>query len=175
MTAVKLCPRQQAETLYTDHHRWLHGWLRHRLGNSFDADDLLQDTFMRVLRKSLPPNLHEPRAYLRTIAHGLLVNRWRRQDVERACLETLTIVGDSLAPSPEEHALLVDALIEIDALLDQLNPKARAAFLLAQLDGLTYAQIAAQLQVSERMVKKYMAQAMLHCLQADLLPPESTP
>ena len=49
-------------------------------------------------------------------------------------------------------------------MLDRLNPKARAAFLLSQLDGLTYAEIAAQLAVSERMVKKYMAQAMLQCL-----------
>jgi RNA polymerase sigma-70 factor (ECF subfamily) len=42
--------------------------------------------------------------------------------------------------------------------------RARQAFLLAQLDGLTYAQIAGQLDVSERMVKKYMAQAMLQCM-----------
>lgn len=49
-------------------------------------------------------------------------------------------------------------------MLDTLSPRARQAFLLAQLDGLTYAQIAGQLDVSERMVKKYMAQAMLQCM-----------
>lgn len=42
----------------------------------------------------------------------------------------------------------------------------RAAFLLAHLEGYTYLEIAARLKVSERMVKKYMAQAMLHCLTA---------
>jgi len=35
---------------------------------------------------------------------------------------------------------------------------------MAQLDGLTYGAIAEHIGVSERMVKKYMAQAMLHCL-----------
>ncbi|MCH3719169.1 helix-turn-helix domain-containing protein, partial [Campylobacter lari] len=69
-------------------------------------------------------------------------------------------------PSPEEGALLLDALCELDALLNQLNPKARAAFLLSHLEGYTYLEIAARLDVSERMVKKYMAQAMLHCLTA---------
>ncbi|WJN57561.1 hypothetical protein OH686_02360 [Pseudomonas sp. SO81] len=55
-------------------------------------------------------------------------------------------------------------LLQIDAMLRRLPGKVRDAFLMAQLDGLTYAQIAVKLGVSERMVKKYMAQAMLHCL-----------
>ena len=48
--------------------------------------------------------------------------------------------------------------------LASLPAKVREALLLNRLDGLTYAQIAVKLGVSERMVKKYMAQAMLHCL-----------
>ena len=64
----------------------------------------------------------------------------------------------------EELALVVELLCRIDAMLDQLSPNARQAFLLAQIDGLTYLQIARQLAVSERMVKKYMAQAMLQCV-----------
>lgn len=152
-------------TLYSEHHGWLQEWLRRRLGNAFDAADLAQDTFLRVLRTLEP--IREPRAYLTTIAHGLVVNHWRRQDLERAYRETLATVSDTLAPSPEEGALLLEALCELDALLNQLNPKARAAFLLAHLDGYTYLEIAARLDVSERMVKKYMAQAMLHCLTAD--------
>ncbi len=151
-------------TLYSDHHGWLQDWLRRRLGNAFDAADLAHDTFLRLLR-SLEP-VREPRAYLTTIAHGLVVNHWRRQDLERAYRETLATVADTQAPSPEEGALLLEALCELDALLNQLNPKARTAFLLAQLEGYTYIEIAARLDVSERMVKKYMAQAMLHCLTA---------
>lgn len=48
------------------------------------------------------------------------------------------------------------------------SPKARQVFLLSQLEGLTYRQIAVEMKLSDRMVKKYMAQAMLHCMQADL-------
>ncbi len=49
-------------------------------------------------------------------------------------------------------------------MLARLPAKASAAFLMSQLHGMTYAAIAAELGVSERMIKKYMAQAMLHCL-----------
>ena len=153
--------------LYASHHGWLRGWLRKKLGCSEQAADLAQDTFLRLLGR--PPaleELREPRAYLTTMAHGLMVNHLRRQDLERAYLQALAAQPEALAPSPEERALLLETLLAIDALLDGLPSKARQAFLLSQLDGLRYAEIAEHLGVSLSMVKKYMMQAMLHCMQA---------
>ncbi|MGE0802819.1 MAG: sigma-70 family RNA polymerase sigma factor [Lautropia sp.] len=170
MGTAEFTLQQHVENLYVDHHGWLRAWLRRRLGDSFIAADLTHDTFLRVLGRREIVDLREPRAYLTTIAHGLVVNHWRRQEIENAYLETLATSPEATSPSPETRALLVEALCELDALLDRLNPKARSAFLLAQLDGLTYGEIAARLQVSERMVKKYMAQAMLHCLTSGLQP-----
>ena len=94
----------------------------------------------------------------------------RRLEIERAYLETLASQPDASIPSPEQRAIVLETLCELDALLDRLNPRAREAFLLARLDGLTYLEIGRRLGVSDRMVMKYMAQAMLHCLQAGLLP-----
>lgn len=51
MTASEAMPPQSLETLYADHHGWLRGWLGRRLGNSSDAADLAQDTFLRLLRR----------------------------------------------------------------------------------------------------------------------------
>ncbi len=155
-----------AGSLYSSHHGWLHHWLWRKLGCRDGAADIAHDTFVRVLDAGTISAMREPRAYLGTIANGLLVNHWRRLTLERAYLDALALREEALAPSPEERALVLEALMQVDAMLDQLAPKAREAFLLSQIDGLTYAVIAAQLQVSERMVKKYMAQAMLQCLLA---------
>ncbi len=165
MAASALSRQQALQQLYLSHHGWLHGWLRQRTGCSQNAADLMQDTFLRLLSKErdLSP-LRNPRAYLSPIAHSLLVNHWRRQAIERAYLESLALQPEQYAPSPEERELIMATLVQIDAMLRSLPGKVRAAFLMAQLDGLTYGQIAAKLGVSERMVKKYMAQAMLHCL-----------
>src|SRR5690606_28433981 len=57
-------------TLYNDHQGWLHSWLRNRLGNTWDAADLVHDTFVKVLLKEEWTVIREPRAYLTTIAHG---------------------------------------------------------------------------------------------------------
>ncbi|MNN78074.1 putative RNA polymerase sigma factor FecI [compost metagenome] len=67
-------------------------------------------------------------------------------------------------PSAEHQAIIIETLIEVDRLLAQLPDKPRRALLLVHLHDMTYAEVAVALDVSERMVKKYMAQAMLHCL-----------
>ncbi|TCK07471.1 sigma-70 family RNA polymerase sigma factor [Marinobacterium mangrovicola] len=151
--------------LYTHHSGWLHSWLRKRLGCSETAADLAQDTYLRVLQRDrCGIRVREPRAYLAKIAKGLMINHWRRLDIERAYLDALSVQPDAVSPSAEEHHLVIEALLEIDALLRRLPEKPRRAFLMSRLDGHTYAQIGEALGVSERMVKKYMAQAMYHLL-----------
>ncbi|TDS85025.1 sigma-70 family RNA polymerase sigma factor [Comamonas sp. JUb58] len=154
----------QVATLYSDHHHWLQTWLRRKVGNAFDAADLAQDTFMRILQAREVQRLESPRAYVTTVAKGVLVNWCRRQALERAYLEALAQLPEPLAPSPEERALVLEALHEIDAMLDTLPPVVRRTFLLSQLDGLAYADIAEQLGVSLSSVKRYMAQAFRQCL-----------
>lgn len=164
MSAAQSAIQQQVHALYSDHHGWLHRWLRRKLGCTHQASDLAQDTFVRALLAQRLDELREPRAWLTTVAHGLMVNHLRRQDLERAYLEALTAQAIPLAPSPEERAMILETLHEIDTLLDGLPPKARSAFLLAQLEGMKYADIATRLGVSVSMVKKYMVQVMTHCM-----------
>ncbi|HEY0294508.1 MAG TPA: sigma-70 family RNA polymerase sigma factor [Bordetella sp.] len=151
-------------SLYAAHHSWLFGWLRHKLGCEQQAAELANDTFVRLLASRQAEQLREPRAYLTRVAHGLVVNHWRRLTLERTYLDALAAQPEAVSPSPEQRMLALEALCRLDAMLDSLGAKVREAFLLSQLDGLTYAQIAERLQVSERMVKKYMTQAMLQCL-----------
>ncbi len=158
--------QQQVHELYSHHHRWLYSWLSNKLGCSHQAADLSHDTFVRLLKKQQALNLREPRAYLSTIAHSLVVNLWRRRDVEQAYLSALEALPAPVVSSVEVHAIVIETLMQIDAALKGLPSRVRQAFLLSQLDGLTYKDIAQRLDVSERMVKKYMARAMLHCLSA---------
>lgn len=154
--------------LYREHHSWLLGWLHKQLACHFQAEDFAQDTFTRIIAARDVHSIREPRAYLTTVAKGLLANHWRRSAIEQAYWQAIAAYPEQLAPSPEQHAIILSTLQAIDALLDQLPAKVRSAFLMSQLDGLTYVEIGQRLGVSERMVKKYMARAMLHCLTADL-------
>lgn len=163
MPAAEFVPPHEVQTLYSNHHGWLQGWLRRKLGCPHNAADLAQDTFVRVLGKKEPVAAAEPRAYLATIAHGLVVDFHRRRALERAYLETLAALPEPQSPSPEERAIVLEALSAIDAMLDGMKPAIRQAFILSQLEGLTYAQIAQRLQVTVRTVNNYMLKALEHC------------
>ncbi|KRC78534.1 RNA polymerase subunit sigma [Achromobacter sp. Root83] len=153
--------------LYRTHHGWLHGWLRAKLGNSFDAADLAQDTFVRVLRHRHELDaLREPRAYLTTIAKRLLLNHHRRRSVELAYLEALALMPEALAPSAEQRLIILETLQEIDEMLAGLPLPARQAFLMAQLEGLSHAEIAERLKVSLRTVHRYIAKGLEQCIMA---------
>ncbi|KAG1241735.1 hypothetical protein G6F65_023374 [Rhizopus arrhizus] len=68
------------------------------------------------------------------------------------------------SPSPEQRLVILETLHQIDAMLDGLPAKARTAVLMAQLDGMTYRQIADAMYITDRTVRRYMAQAFEQCL-----------
>jgi RNA polymerase sigma-70 factor (ECF subfamily) len=153
--------------LYVDHHSWLQGWLYQRMRCRSDAADLAQDTFVRLfVSSSAPraPDLQQPRAYLATIARRLMLNLHRRRSLEAAWLQTLEQLPEQQALSAEEQYLIFEALQEVDTLLNGLPSAVREAFLLSQLDGHTYAEIATVLNVTVRTVQRYLTRAMEHCM-----------
>ncbi|MFC4277678.1 sigma-70 family RNA polymerase sigma factor [Achromobacter aloeverae] len=152
--------RDAVTDLYADHHGWLQGWLRRRLGCRHDAADVAHDTFVRIIRARNAADIREPRDYLATIAKGLLVDLFRRRALERAYLDVVASLPPAHVPSTEERALMMEALVEVDAMLAGLPAKVREAFILSQLEGLTYAQIAVRLGVTLRTVNHYMVKAL---------------
>ncbi|MFJ7142690.1 MAG: sigma-70 family RNA polymerase sigma factor [Pseudomonas protegens] len=157
--------------LYDAHHRWLYELLRRRLNHAWDAADLAHEIFVRVLKRT--PQLDgevQQRSYLATIARGLCIDHWRRRQLEQAWLQALAARPQALQPSPEHRAIIVETLYEVDAMLGRLPQRVREAFILAQLHERPYREIAVELGVCERMVKKYLAQALVHCalLEAEL-------
>lgn len=163
-----MLPRMESQqdaigTLYADHHGWLKTWLRCRMGNETDAADLAHDTFVRLLSKNEPVCMREPRAFLSTVARGLLANLSRRRRIEQAYLDSLAHLPEALTPGPERRAQVLEALIEIDRRLGKLSARTRRAFLLFQLDGMPQQDIARELQVSLATVQRDIVRAMHAC------------
>jgi RNA polymerase sigma factor (sigma-70 family) len=158
-------PSNPVTDLYADHHGWLQGWLRRKLGCAQHAADLAQDTFVRILGMRLEKlnEVQEPRAYLTTVARGLVIDHYRRRELEQAYLQSLAHLPEAVALSPEHRQLALEALMAVDRLLDGLSPKARAAWLHSRLDGLTHGEIAGLLGVSVPRVRQYLATAARQC------------
>lgn len=152
--------------LYASHHGWLFGWLRRKLGCPQHAADVAQDTFLRILgSRDALHSICEPRAWLTTTANRLMIDQARRRSIEQTWLAELAAAADPQTgfPSPEETLIAVQALDQIALALSQAPPKAGEAFLLHYLDGLTHAEIALRLDVSTRMVRKYLVRCLTAC------------
>jgi len=150
--------------LYQQHNGWLNTWLRTRLGNSSDAADLAQDTFVRVLAARNVEAIREPRTYLSAIARALMIDRFRRNAVEQAYLDALALRPEAVNISPETRLLIIETLSAIDAMLDELGERTREIFLAVQLEGHSYVAVAERLGVSVTTVKKHMVRAITQCL-----------
>lgn len=152
--------------LYRDHRGWLLAWLRRNVACPQRAEDLSQDTFVRLLGRNELTAPREPRAFLVAIAKGLLFDHFRRAALEQAYLTELMLIPEGEQPSLEEQQLILEDLRQIDRLLGKLSSKARAAFLYNRLDGLGHAEIAKRLGVSVPRVRQYLAQGIRQCYVA---------
>lgn len=122
------------------------------------------DTFVRLLSGDVS-GLREPRAYLLVIANRLMINRFKRGKVEQEALEQVTLLLEGQNQKGPADILVAQDLLRrvLVMLTEELPEKPRKAFLMARIDGLSYAQIAKRLEVSESSVKQYLARVMMHC------------
>ncbi|MFD1384485.1 sigma-70 family RNA polymerase sigma factor [Rhodanobacter aciditrophus] len=154
------------EDIYRAHHPWLSNWLQKRLGCHAQAADLAQDTFVKLITKPKKfPNLQEAKAFVTTIAKGLCIDHWRRKQIEQAWLENLKLAEEYRHIDEVAQRAIIDTLIILDEWLAKLPDDVTRAFIASQVQGFTYAEIADQLQLSERTIKRYIAQALVHCAQ----------
>ncbi|MEO9273814.1 sigma-70 family RNA polymerase sigma factor [Marinomonas sp. 5E14-1] len=151
-------------SLYKDNHSWLYSWIRKRLDNQFDAADLAQDTFLRIHSRNDVDKIEEPRAYLAVVAKGLVSHFYRRKSLEESYYEYLEKQPEFVTSSAESQLIILQTLEEIDALLNEMPKNIKSVFLMSQIDGKKYQQIADEVGISLATVKRYMKQAYVQCL-----------
>lgn len=158
-------PADTIDHLYRSHQGWLNGWLRKKLGCLHQAADLVQDTFVKLLSLSSLPALREPRAYLLVVANHLVINQYQRHKLEQETLRTMAVLAEEAQTASLEEQAATRQLLgkTLHILADELDDKPRQAFLMARVDGMSYAEIASELGVSESSVKQYLAKVLAHC------------
>ncbi|MCQ2995292.1 RNA polymerase sigma factor [Pseudomonas syringae group sp. J309-1] len=131
------------------------------------AYDILHDAFIRYMLASQRITIEQPNAYLRRVAHSVLIDHYRDAsrymplyDDEGACL-THGNVNEEFAPSAEHLADLQQRLEALQRILDCLPPRCREVFWLARIEGHRQAHIASLLNISLSMVERHLMRALL--------------
>ncbi len=140
-------------------------FLRRRTGRAA-AEDLVQDTWLRLRERSDPADWREPRAVLFTTAANLATDAHRRQASAEKFLSQHAAVDETVDPGrdPEGQADTIARLERLAAALGDLPEACREAFLLNRVEAMSHAEIAAHLGVSTKTVQRYIERALRACL-----------
>lgn len=152
--------------LYREHQSWLYGWLCRKMQNQHDAADLTQDAFVKIMLHYSDYYYQEPRALLTTVAKSLMSNHYRRKKIEQAYLNTLLPEQEGVTISLEQQILLIETLSELCEIIDAMPLRQKQVFILSQLHGLSYGNIAKQLGISIATIKRDLTKAMMLCFMA---------
>jgi RNA polymerase sigma-70 factor (ECF subfamily) len=161
-----------------DHARWfteqvqpyepaLRAYLHGRFPSLEDQDDIVQDTYARLLRAHAAGTIRHPKAFLFTTARNAALDFFRRKrgvslnDVTH--FDASTVLVDrpdaaELASRDQELEILAEA---VRALPD----RCRQVVMLRYMDGLAYKEIAVQLDISPETVKAQLAKGMRRCAE----------
>ncbi|MBB4730462.1 RNA polymerase sigma factor [Xanthomonas arboricola] len=145
-------------------------YMRRRTGNPDTAADLTQETFSRMMVYRDAAHIADRWRLMYRIANNLILEYHRAgyrhhaaQHVSLDDVESLSMNG----PAVDE---IVDARRAVELLLNdtiaQLPPKCQLAFRLVKVDGLSYAQVAARMGISVKMVEKHITRALAACRAA---------
>ena len=137
-----------------------------RLKNKSDAQDLTQETYVRMMRVKKKDLIRQPYSYLFKIADNLANEFLIKQNKNPMTvdLETVMITGrdsDNNASVRATEAHL--AIQQLERTLNKLSPLYKSILLLRKRDGLSHKEIAKQLGLSPNTVHVYLTRALLHC------------
>jgi RNA polymerase sigma factor (sigma-70 family) len=126
-----------------------------------DADDLVQEAWVRLACYEREQSVAKPEAFLMRTALNLSVDahRTRVSHGEEVLLEEVVLVD--AAPGAEAVVLARERMARLSVCLGRLNDKTRDIFLSHRVDGITYEEIARRHGLSISTVEKHIAKAML--------------
>jgi len=149
------------------HEPALRAYLVSRFPQLTDPDDVIQETYVRVLRENAAGRLRHARAFMFTAARNVALDFFRRQGNAHLHAVTHSETADVVEEAPGaadvlHHQQKLEALSQA---MRSLPERCRQVIMLRYLKGCSYKEIAAILDVSTETVKTHMAKGVKRCAE----------
>jgi RNA polymerase sigma factor (sigma-70 family) len=141
----------------------LRRFVRARVANRQDAEDVIQEAYLRVLRYSAEHEVADRERLLFSAARNLAVDSHRRQRARERSAAEYAVFADSTGewPPADDVVDVWQRLRRVESAIALLPPRCREVFLMHRIDGLSYSEIAKYLRISVSAVEKHVARACL--------------
>lgn len=137
----------EIELIYRRYGDYIYGYIYGMVQNKSEAEDLLQDTFVKVM-KSNTNEIENMKSWLITIARNTIYDHWRREK---------RIVN--LKPFIRRKKRDIDLKLDIEREIERLSPKLKEVIILREINQLNYGEIADILGVEKGTVKSRLNRA----------------
>lgn len=142
-------------------------------GDSAQAEDVVQDLYLKITGLSADYEVEDPVAFLFKMAHNVYLNQLRalqsgrNRDGAWSEVSRHRIGAEEIAdePSPEAQTAGRQQLQKAMGALGELPDKTQAIFRLHKFDGLSQAEVANRLDISLSSVEKHLSSALKHLMQ----------
>ena len=138
-----------------------------RIVGPHDAEDIVQQTFLRSYEAQARKKIEHPRAFMVRTATNLALNLAMKAD--NRLTDRIACFDDSAVPlvteSLEEKVASQERLVLFCRAVQRLPPQCQRAYLLKKVYGLSRKEIAAQMKISESTVQKHIAKGTLMCAE----------
>ena len=137
------------DELVSEHSRHVYRWAYRLTGNQHDAEDLTQDVFVRVFRSLSTYRPGSLEGWLHRITTNLFLDGVRKRSRQRTVALSPEAAENVVDRDPDPAQRVADTALDADLqqALDALAPDFRAAVLLADVEGLSYVEIADRLDI----------------------------
>ena len=164
-------PAQNLSRWFTEevqpHESSLRSYLHSVFPSVSDIDDLVQESYVRLIRARQAGRVSYVKAFLFTAARNVALDFFRRRKIvsidPAADLVELTALEDS--PDAAEATCKQQELELLSAAIRTLPDRCRQVLTLRQRHGLSHKEIAAELRISEHTVKAQLAKGMRRCAE----------
>ncbi|MBQ4822679.1 RNA polymerase sigma-70 factor [Aquimarina sp. MMG016] len=156
------CNEQAFDQFFKSQSKLLRNYIYYKFGDLEQAEDIVQDTFIKLWNNCSKVPLDKAKSYIYTIATNLGISITRHQKVRFKYQDYITQrKSDVTNESPEFIALEKEYMEKLKNAIADLPERQREVFLLSRIDKKTYKEIAEMSNVSVKAIEKLMHKALL--------------
>ena len=154
-----VCEEKAYESIFNEHSETLRNFIYYKCGDIGQAEDIVQESFVKLWRNCAKVLFEKAKSYLYTVAKNIFLNEVAHKKV--VLQHRVHLVSDRTNETPEFLLEEQEFMVKLKKAIADLPEKQREVFLLSRIDKKKYSEISDIVGISVKAVEKRMSQALV--------------